>query len=172
MSEYLNWHDSDPRKIRFIRCLMRGDNGIQLILWWIKIGNKNWVKCLVVDYCIITVDIFANYRDQDVHFPASGCSQLFIFPRDQFSLCTALHKSREINFVKTWRTNVTQWMALCLIWGHSPGISPEIRDRGTRNAGVMAFCNQFDAETDQGMFSSFWPPLRLSEHNKAIITRS
>ena len=147
-------------------------NGIQLILWWIKIGNKNWIKCLVVDYCIITVIIFANYPNQDVHFPCFWLLSAFHFSQRSVFIVHSLHKSREINFAKTWRTNVTQWMALCLIWGHSPGLRPEIRDRGTRNAGVMAFCNQFDAETDQGMFSSFWPPLRLSEHNKAIITRS
>ena len=117
MSEYLNWHESDPRKIKFIRCLMFGDNGIQLILWWIKIGNKNWVKCLVVDYCIITVDIFANYRNQDVHFPCFWLLSAFHFSQGSVFIvhCTAsfsLHKSREINFVKTWCTILTQWMVL------------------------------------------------------------
>ena len=149
-------------------------NGIQLILWWIKIGNKNWIKCLVVDYCIITVDIFANYRNQDVHFPASGCSQLFIFPRDQFSLCTALWASRCINLAKSilWKRFVQMWRNEWLYVLSEDIHQASDQRSGTRNAGVMAFCNQFDAETDQGMFSSFWPPLRLSEHNKAIITRS
>lgn len=115
MSEYLNWHESDPRKIRFIRCLMCGDNGIQLILWWIKIGNKNWVKCLVVDYCIITVDIFWIFLPITVTrmciSPASGCSQLFIFPKDQFSLCIALRASRCINPAKSilWKRDVQFW---------------------------------------------------------------
>ena len=121
MSEYLNWHESDPRKIRFIRCLMCGDNGIQLILWWIKIGNKNWVKCLVVDYCIITVDIFwillpITVTRMCISLLLAALSFSF-FPRISFHCALhcasfSLHKSREINFVKTWCTILTQWMVL------------------------------------------------------------
>ena len=116
-------------------------------------------------------------------FPPLLAPQLFIFPMDQFSLCTkclAMHKSRQINFVKTENVNnLTQWMAaVAQLSSHYCVLSEDIYQRDQtidqwHRGDKKCWCrNQLDVEADQGMFSSFWPPLRLSEHNKAIITRS
>lgn len=135
---------------RFIRC---GDNGIQLILWWIKMTAQG-TKMGKMFGCWLLY----HYRGYFCQLPWPGCafppllaSQLFIFPMDQFSLCTmplAMHKSRQINFVKTENVNnLTQWMAVVSqLSSHYCVLSEDIYQRdqtidqwhkGTRNADGM-----------------------------------
>ena len=109
-----HWHEADPEI--YTLCPECGDNGIQLILWWIKMTAREQKSGKMFGCWLLY-----HYRGYFCQLPWPGCAIVHFpclwllsfkfFPWISFH-CTILAKST-LWKLKMWTVNsLTQWMAL------------------------------------------------------------
>ena len=123
-----HWHEADPEI--YTLCPECGDNGIQLILWWIKMTAREQKSGKMFGCWLLY-----HYRGYFCQLPWPGCAIVHFpclwllsfkfFPWISFH-CTILAKST-LWKLKMWTVNsLTQWMALSQQSSHLLCLSEDI----------------------------------------------